>query len=503
MRTLLALLVASTVVAAADKPNVVLLFADDLGFADLGCYGSECRTPNLDALAANGLRFTQGYNTARCWPSRASIMTGYYPQQVRRDTLPGVAGGNAGTRPSWAKLLPAYLQPAGYRSYHSGKWHIDSNPLKEGFAHSYVLDDHNRNFNPQEHNEDGVKLPQPKPDGSYYTTTAIAEHAIKCLKEHGEKHAGTPFFSYVAFTVPHFPLQAPAVDVAKYKDAFKAGWDVHRAARYKRLKEMGIVNCDLSSRTEGVPAWDTLTAKEQDEWAWRMAVHAAMIDRMDQEIGRIIAQLKAMNAYDNTAIIFVSDNGASHEKLDRGDKHTPGAAPGAFNSFLCLEPGWANVANSPFRFTKMFVHEGGISTPWIMHWPKGISEKNALRHTPVHLIDLPPTIVELAGATWPAAKVPVPGKSLVPLLKPEGKLERDYLWWYHQGNKAIRMGDWKIVAKTEKGAWELYDLSTDRCEMKNVAAAMPEKVTALKAKWQSAWDQFQKDAVLEAPPKKK
>jgi arylsulfatase A-like enzyme len=502
MKTFLAVLMFPLAIAAADKPNVLLLFADDLGYADLGCYGGETKTPHLDALAANGLRFTQGYNTARCWPSRASILSGYYPQQVRRDAIPGVNPSNGGTRPSWAKLLPAVIAPAGYRSYHTGKWHVDGTPIGDGFAHSYQLNDHDRNFSPKDHTEDGVKLPQPKPDGSYYTTTAFASHAVAMLKDHAAHHGGVPFFSYVAFTCPHFPLHAPAADVAKYLGTFKAGWDVHRAARHKRQKEMGLVDCELSARTEGVPAWDSLSAAEQSEWATRMAVHAAMVDRMDIEIGRIIAQLKFMNQYDNTLIVFVSDNGASHEKLDRGDKHRPGAAPGAFDSYKCLEPGWANVANAPLRLSKMFVHEGGISTPWIMHWPKGIAAKNELRTTPVHLIDLPVTIAALAGAKWLPTPVPQPGKDITPLLAASGKIDRDYLWWYHQGNKAIRVGDWKLVAKGEKGDWELYDLARDRSERVNLAAKEPEKAKELAAKWQTAWEQYRKDAVLEPPPRK-
>lgn len=487
--------------AAAAPPNVLILFADDLGFSDLGCYGGDIATPNLDRLAATGLRFTQGYNTARCWPSRASILTGYYPQQVRRDTVPGVNQGINGQRPQWAKLLPARIP--NYRSYHSGKWHIDGTPLANGFHRSYWLEDYDRNFSPKNHSEDGAPLPVPKPDGSYYSTTAIADHAIRCLKDHAANHQTQPFFSYVAFTCPHFPLQAPATDVAKYLGKFSQGWDVHRQRRHESLKKQGLVNCALSPRTDRVPAWETLTAAEQDAWATRMAVHAAMIDRMDQEIGRILDQLKAMNASENTLIVFVSDNGASHEKVDRGDKHTPGAAPGAFNSFLCLETGWANVANSPLRLSKMFVHEGGISTPWIMHWPRGIASAG-LRTTPVHLIDLPPTIVELAGMTWPKEKLapPRPGMSLVPLFARDGAVKHDSLWWLHQGNRAIRVGDWKLVARGEKGPWELYNLATDRAECEDLSERHPAKARELASLWEAQWEQFRKDAVAEPPPQK-
>jgi arylsulfatase A-like enzyme len=503
MRALLLLVLSVITAAAADKPNVMILFADDLGFADLGCYGGETQTPNLDSLAANGLRFTNGYNTARCWPSRASILSGYYPQQIRRDAIPGVNPSNGGQRPSWAKLLPAAIAAPGYRSYHSGKWHVDGTPLGDGFAHSYQLDDHDRNFNPKRHTEDGVALPQPNPDGSYLTTTAIAEHAIKCLKDHAANHAAKPFFSYVAFTCPHFPLQAHAADVAKYKDAFSKGWDHHRSARHERLKKMGLVTCGLSERTEGVPAWESLSPAQQTEWATRMSIHAAMIDRMDQEIGRILDQLKAMKVMDSTLIVFVSDNGASHERLVRGDGHTDGAPPGAFNTFQCLETGWANVANAPFRYSKMHVHEGGISTPWIMHWPQGIAAKNELRHTPVHLIDLPVTIAALAGGEWPNSPVKRPGLDITPLFKADANLNREPMWWSHQGNRALRVGTMKLVSKGEKGPWELYDLATDRAEQVNLSAKMPAKVKAMQAQWEAAWSQYQADALIEPPPKNK
>src|SRR4051812_3734947 len=207
--------------AHAAPPNVLIVFADDMGYSDIGCYGGDIETPNMDALAAHGLRFTQFYNTARCWSSRAALLTGYYAQEVRRDTVPGVTSGTKGTRPAWAPLLPAMLHPLGYRCYHSGKWHVDGKPMQSGFDHSYDLEDHNRHFNPQQHFEDGAALPPVQPGSGYYTSTAIAEHAIKCLKEHAEKNAGQPFFSYVAFTAPHFPLQAPAEDIARYRDRYR------------------------------------------------------------------------------------------------------------------------------------------------------------------------------------------------------------------------------------------------------------------------------------------
>src|SRR5579871_5062421 len=280
------------------KPNVLIILADDMGYSDLGCYGGEIQTPNLNQLALNGLRYTQFYNTTRCWPSRAAILTGYYAMQVRRDTVPGYIGnGMYGVRPGWAPLLPDLLKPMGYKTYHSGKWHLDGSPTRSGFDRSYRLDDHDRYFCPRLHAEDDRPLPAVKPDSGYYATTAIADHAINYLKEHAAQYPQRPFFEYLAFTSPHFPLQALPEDIARYRNRYVDGWDIMRRRRLNRMKALGIVQCELSPRTPGVPAWETLTAVEKRKWADRMALHAAMVDRMDQEIGRVIAQLKAMGAF--------------------------------------------------------------------------------------------------------------------------------------------------------------------------------------------------------------
>ena len=492
-----------------ERPNVLLILADDLGYSDLGCYGGEIETPNLDGLAARGLRFAQFYNTGRCWPTRAAILTGYYAQQVRRDKLPGLRSGARGVRPQWARLLPDMLRVCGYRSYHSGKWHIDGMPLQNGFDRSYYLRDQGRFFNPRGHWEDDRKLPPVEPDTGYYGTTAIADHAVRILKEHAEKHAGEPFFHYLAFTAPHFPLHALPADIARYRDKYRRGWELARKDRWRRQKEMGIVHGKLSAveRDIGPPydfpdaleklgsgevnrprLWSELTDRQREFQSTKMAIHAAMIDRVDREIGRVLDQLRAMGAFDNTLILFLSDNGASAEIMVRDDGHDPTADPGSAKTYLCLGPGWSTSSNTPFRRHKTWVHEGGIATPLIVHWPRGITAKGEIRRSPGHVIDLVPTILEVAGGkrfeTWNRQPVPPPpGKSLVPAFTRDANVSRDSLWWLHEGNRALRVGDWKLVAAGEKGPWELYNLGDDRSETQNLASKHPERLRELELTW--------------------
>ena len=495
------------------KPNVLLILADDMGYSDAECYGGDIRTPNLSALAASGLRFTQHYSTGRCWPSRASILTGFYAQQVRRDTMPGI---KMGKRPAWAPLLPEMLKRYGYHSYHSGKWHIDGKPTDGGFERSWGGErsgcDWDRYFNSKPWKEDGVSPPV-EPGRDYYSTVAIADHAIQCLKLHKRDHGDKPFFQYVAFYSPHFPLHALRKDIDSYRKAYLDGWDIIRQRRWERMKQMGIINCPLSGRdADIVPswnlkpdqlkarigpgeaaravAWETLTQEQKRFQATKMAIHAAMITRMDLEIGRIIRQLKQMDAYQNTLILFASDNGASAEQIIRGDGHDPAAPMGSAKSYLCLGPGFSTLANTPFRLHKHWNHEGGISSPLIVHWPEGIRAKGELRHDPSHFIDIVPTVLEVAGGVRPETSDDIrgpesPGRSLVPAFARDGVVRHESLWWCHKGNRAIRMGDWKLAAKDgEKGKWELYHLKIDRCEMNNLASEYPEKVEQLAKRWE-------------------
>ncbi|MFA6544758.1 MAG: arylsulfatase [Limisphaerales bacterium] len=509
--------------AAATRPNILIILADDLGFSDLGCYGSDIRTPNLDGLAKGGLRFTQFYNTARCWPTRSALITGYYPQQTHSDP-------NRGRLPQWTRTLPQHLRPLGYRSYHSGKWHVNGAPRPVGdggFDHSYDLEDHDRNFNPARILEDDQPLPPVVKDSGYYTTTAFADHAIRCLKEHSEKHSQQPFFSYLAFTVPHFPLQAPPEDIARYRDHYLKGWDQVREERWKRLREMGMVNCALAplepaftpryfkagvleklgpGEIEHAVPWAQLTDEQKRFQATKMAIHAAMIDRMDREIGRVLDQVRAMGAWDNTIIFFLSDNGTDATLMVRGDGHDRAAAPGSAGSFLCLGPGWSSAGNAPFRRHKVWTHEGGISTPLIVHWPKGIAARGELRHDVGHVVDLVPTLIELAGGrpVPSSGAPPFPGRSLTPALAKDGSVTREHVFFNHEGNRALRMGDYKLVsAREDHDAWELFNLAPDRCEQHDLAAAQPGRVRDMAARWQQLQDGFVRDAGVAVPGGKK
>ncbi len=493
--------------AVAGPPNLVVILADDLGFSDVGCYGGEIDTLHLDRLAAGGLRFTQGYNTARCWPTRAALLTGYYPQAIRRDALPDAKGGQQGSRPAWARLLPELLTPAGYRSYHSGKWHLDGDPRRQGFARSLRVEGgQNDFFDPAGITIDGEPIVA---GDDFYVTTAIGDHAVACLQSHAADHAAKPFFLYAAFTSPHFPLQAPQELIAKYKPRYLAGWDEVRQARFARLGPMGFAAAILPplERDVGPPyrfpaamqqlgpgevdrplPWAELDGMQREFQATKMAIHAAMVELMDRAIGRILAELERTGALDNTLILFCSDNGSSAEIMVRGKGHDPALPLGSSGTYLCLGPGWSTAANTPFRRHKTWVHEGGIATPWIVHWPQGIADGGGLRRQPVHVIDVVPTALELAGLPAPAEHdgQPVPpshGRSFAPALAAAAApASHEQLWWCHEGHRAIRAGDWKLVAD-KGGAWELYDLACDRTESLDRAAAEPARVAALAAAW--------------------
>lgn len=503
------------------KPNLLVILADDMGYSDAGCYGGEIDTPNLDRLAAGGLRFTQGYSTARCGPSRGCLLTGQYAQQTACDVM------TPGNVPAWTRYAPQHLKPLGYRAYHSGKWHIRFRPLATaGFDRSYTLLDQHRHFTPTRHLLNDEPLPPLKLSDGFYGTIAIADHAVKFLEEHHRERAADPFYFYLAFTAPHFPLQALQQDIDLYKDRFAEGWDDVRRRRHERMKRLGLVNCGLAPLEPGIwPPWNTkpedqltgfgpgevhnavpwasLTREQKEYQRTKMAIHAAMITRMDREIGRVLDQLKRMGTYDDTLILFLSDNGASAEIMIRADGHDRSAPPGSARTHLCLGPGWSSAANSPFRLHKSWVHEGGIASPWIAHWPNGISARGQLRHNPCHFVDVVPTLVELAGGdpekAMPAGAPPFAGRSIAPAFRRDNTVPHDFIYFHHNNNRALRQGDWKIVAAGAGGPWELYNLASDRCEQKNLAAAESKRVGAMAALWKSIDQGFVKTREA-APP---
>lgn len=496
-----ALGIAGSARAEERPPNVLIIFADDLGFSDLGCYGGDIETPNLDRLAAGGLRFSQFYNTARCWPSRASLMTGLYPHQARMamNFGPEAPSAYSGIVPRAARMIPELLAERGYRSYHSGKWHLAGRapdpkttlPMARGFAHSYNVNGHNNFFFPGQCVDDDRPVEDFPPD--FYLTDEITDQMIDDLREHASQHPDQPFFGYLAYTAPHFPLHARAEDVAHYLGRFRDGWDAMRERRLARLKANGLVTCDLSPRDPDARPWEELTDEEQVAWDARMAVHAAMVTCMDRGIGRVLDQVAAMGATDNTLVLFLSDNGASAEFIVRGEGDDPAAAPGSRKSFKCLEVGWANAANTPLRMHKIWTHEGGISTPLIACWPKGIAARGEVRHDVGHLIDILPTVIDLAGIKAPAEfegekTTPLPGRSLAPIFRGEQVAAPDFLFWEHQGNRALREGDWKVVREFG-GPWELYHLARDRSETRNLVEAYPDLAARLISKWQAFADE--------------
>jgi len=384
-----------------------------------------------------------------------------------------------------------------------------------GFDHSYLLEDQNRFFSPRNHRLDDKPLPAVERGEGFYGTTAIASHALRWLEGHRRDHPTQPFFLYLAFTSPHFPLHALQQDIDRYKDRYNEGWDVVRERRWRRLRSQGLVRCGLSKPdTDMVPAWNLTPAdlraqvgpgevpnavpwsslsREQKEFqAAKMAIHAAMVTRMDLEAGRVLDYLRDQGQLENTVVIFLSDNGASAEMMVRADGHDRAAPPGSSATHLCLGPGWAGAANAPFRLSKHWIHEGGISSPMLVHWPAGIRDRGKLRHTPVHLVDMLPTLVDLAGGKplETAGAPPFEGKSLAPLFQRDGTVEHDHLFFHHMYNRGIRQGDEKLVWAGENGPWELYDLKHDRCERNNLATRKPARAKALAELWERREREF-------------
>jgi arylsulfatase A-like enzyme len=487
-----------TQAAEAARPNIIVILVDDMGFSDLGCYGSEIPTPNLDALAANGLRFTQFYNTGRCCPTRAALMTGLYSHQtgVGHMMENGNAPGYEGHLNDHCATFAEVLGPAGYFTAMTGKWHVGQHdgvtPHSRGFERNltaaaggfYQAGSPNAKLflNGGSIENDDPRLPK-----NWYTTDLWTTFGLKFIDE--AREAKKPFFLYLAHNAPHFPLQAPAEDIAKFRGKYKAGWDALGEARYKKQQELGIVDSawKKAPRAEAIQAWNSLTPDEQDRFDQLMALYAAVVSRMDKSVGDLVAGLKERGVLDNTLILFMSDNGGNAESGPRGRSEGQPDKPGS--TWFCGES-WAFLENTPFRRYKHYNHEGGISTPLIVHWPAGITAKNELRKQPAHLIDIMATCVDVSGAAWPKERdgnaiPPAEGRSLLPAFKNE-PIEREALYWEHEGNAAVRVGDLKLVRLGRNGPWELYDMGKDRTEQDNLAAAQPDKVKELAGKW-NAW----------------
>ena len=538
------------------RPNIILIMSDDMGFSDIGCYGSEIKTPVLDKLASKGLRFTQFYNTGRCCPTRACLLTGLYPHQAGVGHMmqdKGLDGYKGNLNKNCVTIAEA-LKPTGYSTYISGKWHVTKDtkpetdadkhnwPLQRGFDRFYgTIHGAGSFWDPNSLTRGNTYIspyadPEYKPKTFFYTD-AISDHAAKFIRENSKDK---PFFMYVAYTAAHWPMHALPKDIAKYKGKYDKGWDALRKERHERMIKMGLVDkkWKMSERDSGIPAWKD---EELKEWnAKCMEVYAAMIDNMDQGIGKIVNELKKTKKLDNTLVLFFQDNGGCAEGYGRRAKKAPtenlgamspeelqhdmtpkktrdgkpmrvgpGVMPGPADTAIGYGKGWANVSDTPFRKYKHYVHEGGISTPLIAHWPDKIKGKGDFIKTPSHLVDLMPTCVELAKAKYPKEykgnKIkPMEGRSLVPAFNKK-PIKREAIYWEHEGNRAIRIKNWKLVASGGKAdieinKWELYDIDKDRGEMNDLSNEQPER----KKKMYEMWRKYAKRAnVIPWPAGKK
>lgn len=529
--------------SAAERPNIIVIMADDMGFSDIGCYGGEIKTPTLDSLAKKGVRLTQFYNTARCCPTRASLLTGLYPHQAGIGHMMEDRGlaGYRGNLSREAVTIAEVLKPAGYRTYMSGKWHVTplskqgespvktNWPLQRGVDRFYgTIHGAGSFFDPNTLTRDNQFIspfadPEYQPKGEYYYTDAIADNAVRFVSEHQRDHHGKPFFMYVAMTAAHWPMHAKPADIAKYKGQYDAGYDAIRAERVKKMKELGILPPDWQIAEQKGGKWEDVKNRAFEIRC--MEVYAAMVDSMDQGIGRVVDELKKQGQYENTVIFFLQDNGACAESMGRRGNFMPrakkptlapmaatdlqtkmipdqtrdgfpvrrgyGVMPGGADTFIGYGEAWANVSNTPFREYKHWVHEGGISSPLIAHWPRGIaeSEYNSLQSQPAHLIDIMATCVDLGQAEYPKeyqgqSITPLEGVSLKPLFNGESLKRQEPIFSEHEGNRAVREGSWKLVAKGPRGGWELYDMVKDRTEQHDLAAKHPDRVQKMSEQWE-------------------
>jgi arylsulfatase len=495
-----------------NRPNIVLILCDDMGYSDISCYGGEIDTPNLDLLASNGLRFTQFYNAARCCPTRASLLTGLYPHEcgVGNMVYSNRGAGYLGYLNDHCVTLAEVLKSAGYHTMMAGKWHVGHEkgqwPTDRGFDRFYGIHKHvDSYYNVLDGctvylgdkeviaatNEPANQL---HPDKEWYTTDVFTDYALKLLDEAtGNKQ---PFFLYLAYNAPHWPIEAPEENIVKFRGKYLMGWDKLRRRKLARMKELGIVKEDTElSPSENTP-WVNLSETDQKELAFRRAIYAAQIDRMDQNIGRVIEHFKKSGVLDNTLILFLSDNGCSAEKGMFGynyDKHKIAN----YSKWRKLSgrsasqgQAWANASNTPFRLYKKWAHEGGIATPLIAHWPAVIKKGGALTHQPGHVIDIMATFCDVGRARYPErfgdnSVLPLRGKSLLPVFRGHKRKGHEAIFWEHIKHAAIRQGRWKLVSKDATGSkpWELYDIENDRTELNDLAEEFGQRAEQMKQKW--------------------
>lgn len=483
------------------RPNIIYIMADDMGYSDIGCYGGEVNTPNLDQLAANGIKLRSFYNNARCCPTRASLLTGRFPHQVGMGlmvTTPPASyepGNYQGFLDPRYATVAELLKNEGYHTYMSGKWHVGERPehwpRKRGFDHYFGLISGASSYYeilPQEKSKRHVVLEDKDydiPQEGFYMTDAFTDHAMEYLETEKKRKDAAPFFLYLAYTAPHFPIHSPdEALIARYEKIYARGWDTIRKERYAKMKKLGLVDASyhLTERPADIPAWENATDKKT--WIRKMAVYAAMIERMDQNIGRLIATLKANGQYEHTMIVFLSDNGGCAENTNNRNFNDSTKLVGQRGSYYTYDMPWANVSNTPFRKYKHFMHEGGIITPCILQWPEAIQPKKGYLSSTGHVTDLMPTALELAGAAAPEG---IAGQSLSYLWKNKQAPERT-ICWEHEGNKAIRTGSWKLVKDWEDPDWELYNIAADPSETRNLATEYPDRVSSMKKEYET-WAQ--------------
>ncbi len=493
---------ASLAVAQNDRPNILLFLADDLGYSDLGSFGGEIDTPHLNRLAAGGLRLTDVYSAGRCCPSRASLLTGLYPHQAGLGWMTAADLGRPayqGELSQASVTLAEVLKEAGYGTYAAGKWHLTRHdheaattehpswPRQRGFDRFFGSLRGGSYFAPPRLMQDNTVVSAPKE--GFFLTDAIAQAASGYVQDHLAQSPGKPFFCYVPFTAPHWPLHAEEEAIAKYRQHYARGWDVLREERFARMRQMRLLepHWTLPPRPAEVPAWDTLTDAQRKAMTERMAIYAAQVEGMDRGIGQMLAVLEKHRQLDNTLILFLSDNGASPEGGPLGFERSPGGRLGSQSSFASYGAGWASLSNIPFRGGKASPYEGGIASPCIVHWPRQIIARGRARTDPAHFIDIMPTLVEIAQARYPQKRgdhliPPMEGRSLRQLFRGMSGSSQPVHYWEHEGHRAIRQGHWKLVSRFQK-PWELYHLTHDRSESQDLASRYPAVVQDLSSRW--------------------